>query len=113
MFSVGDKVVAINTDMSRALLPGGSKIEEYRFPDGVLRNDVVYNVAAVCKIGTGQGVFITGLRVFCLDLEISWYASRFRKVDSLKSQPPMKRKRCKTRSKQFAAVNKMTSTSVS
>jgi len=103
MFSAGDKVVAINTDMSRALLPAkNSTIEQYRFPDGVLRNDVVYNVAAVRKTGTGQGIFITGLRAFWLDSEIPWNNSRFRKVDSLKSQTPMKRKRRKTQSRLVA-----------
>lgn len=108
MFSAGDKVVAINIDMSRALLPAqNSTNEQYRFPDGVLRNDVVYHIAAVCKIGTGQGIFITGLRAFWLDYEIPWNNSRFRKVDSLKGRTLVKRKRRKTRSKQLAEADKV------
>lgn len=108
MFSAGDKVVAINTDMSRALLPvQNSTNGQYSFPDGVLRNDVVYYVAAAREISTGQGIIITGLRVFWLDCEIPWNSSRFRKVDSLKGRTLVKRKRRKTRSQQLAEADKV------
>jgi hypothetical protein len=68
---------------------------------------VVYHVAAVRKIVTGQGIFITGLRAFWLDCEIPWNDSRFRKVDSLKDRTLVKRKLCKTRSQQLAEADKV------
>ena len=62
-------------------------------PDGVLRQDVVYHVAAVPSANSGLGLLITGLRVFYLQKEIPWNSSRFRKVDSLKGHVPIKRRK--------------------
>ena len=94
-FAPGDRVVAINTDISRPIVdPTDSPASAFSFPDGALRADVVYHVAAVRTLpASGQGLFITGLRVLLRDRPISWNASRFRKVDSLKGHTPQKRRR--------------------
>lgn len=75
-------------------------------PDGVLRRDVVYHVAAVPSANSGLGLLITGLRVFYLQKEIPWNSSRFRKVDSLKGHVPMKRRKTEPK-KQRVAVSVM------
>ena len=93
-FQAGDKVVCVNTDLSWPIQPAaGSKREDYHKPDGVLRQDVVYHVAAVPSANSGLGLLITGLRVFYLQKEIPWNSSRFRKVDSLKGHVPIKRRK--------------------
>ncbi|MDX1680246.1 MAG: hypothetical protein R3242_05905, partial [Akkermansiaceae bacterium] len=90
-FVPGDRVIAVNTDMSQAMNPASGTIrEDYHFPDGVLTRGVVYHVAAVVNMWSGQGVHITGLRAFLLEKEIPWCSSRFRKVDSQKGHVPVK-----------------------
>jgi hypothetical protein len=47
-FLPGDRVVAINTDLSGLICgPSQPALHPFRFPDGPLRQDVVYHVAAV------------------------------------------------------------------
>ncbi len=81
-FAPGDRVVAI-----RAHLPGpicgppnpGQHL--FRFPDGPLRNGVVYHVAAVGFSRDGnQALWITGLRVVWGPRELPWNSCRFRKI---------------------------------
>lgn len=91
IFRAGDKVVAVNVNMGRPINPAeDSVLADYYFPDGVLRRHVVYHVAAVKELSSGQGVFITGLRAYWLDSEIPWASCRFRKVDALKGHVPVK-----------------------
>jgi hypothetical protein len=94
-FDPGDRVVAINTDMSRPMHdPTGSPLSAFSFPDGPLRRDVIYHVASVHPQAPGQqGLFITGLRVFLRNQPIPWNSSRFRKVDQLSGHSPAKRRR--------------------
>ena len=94
-FAPGDRVVAINTDLSAPMHdPAGSPPGAFSFPDGPLRKDVVYHVDAVDKPGgSNQGVFITGLRVLLRQRLIPWDARRFRKVDTCKNHPPRKRRK--------------------
>ncbi len=94
-FAPGDRVVAINTDMSGPINdPSASPMSAFSFPDGPLRKDVVYHVRTVQALTTGgQGVFITGLRVTLHKRPIPWDSSRFRKVDSLRDHAPKKRRR--------------------
>lgn len=90
-FEPGDRVVAIDTDISRMIHPPQRKKgPEFHYPDGVLRKDVVYHVATVKWVPAGQGLFITGLRGFWRDREIAWGAVRFRKLDSLRGYVPIK-----------------------
>jgi hypothetical protein len=95
-FAPGDRVVAINTDMSGPIHPDGDRSRHpFLFPDGPLRKDVVYHVEAVRCLNSGghQGLFITGLRVTWGNQDIPWDASRFRKVDTLRDHAPKKRRR--------------------
>lgn len=96
-FAPGDRVVAINTDLSAPILPPvKGHLHSFSFPDGPLRRGVVYHVAAVRPhSGNAQGVFITGSRVMWGPHEIPWHFSRFRKVDNLKDYLPRKRRRKK------------------
>ena len=94
-FSPGDRVVAINTDMSGPLYsePGGES-RPYSFPNGPLRRDVIYRVDTVVVFNDGiQGLYLTGMRVFWGNEEISWHSPRFRKVDALKGHVPKKCRR--------------------
>jgi hypothetical protein len=62
-FAPGDRVVAINTDISAPIY---STIMQpaYVLPDGPLRENTIYHVEGVKYTSDGhQGVFITGLRV--------------------------------------------------
>lgn len=66
-FAPGDRVVAINTDMSRPLCgPANPMLHPFLFPNGPLRRGVIYHVASVTgPLSDGyQGVFLTGIRVF-------------------------------------------------
>jgi hypothetical protein len=94
-FAPGDRVVAINTDLSSPMHgPTGSPLSAFSFPDGPLRRDVIYHVASVHPQASGNlGLCITGLRVFLYNHEIPWNSSRFRKVDTLKGHAPKKRRR--------------------
>jgi hypothetical protein len=81
-FAPGDRVVAINTDLSRALCgPDGPELHPFRFPDGPLRQGPVYFVTAVfSSVDGNQGLALAGLRVFWESRELPWNSSRFRKV---------------------------------
>jgi hypothetical protein len=94
-FASGDRVVAINTDMSGPIHPDGDCSQyPFLFPDGPLSKNVVYHVKRICFIADGhQGVFLTGMRVIWGDHHIPWAASRFRKVETLRDHVPRKRRR--------------------
>jgi hypothetical protein len=94
-FAPGDRVVAINTNMSAPVHPPSDPDRHhFYFPDGPLRRDVIYHVEATRVTTDGhQGVFLTGMRATWGDLDIPWDSSRFRKVDSLKGHLPKKRRR--------------------
>ncbi|MFZ9938573.1 MAG: hypothetical protein ACO3JG_16160 [Luteolibacter sp.] len=96
-FAPGDRVVAINTDLSGPILaPQNTLHRPFSFPDGPLRRNQVYHIASVQPLADGtQGVFLTGMRVLHGGKNISWHHSRFRKVDSLKGHVPKKRRRKK------------------
>ena len=86
IFAPGDRVVAINIDVSVALRPLGIS-KEIRLPDGTLRKNTVYHVERVKLTSDGlQGLFITGLPAFYGASVIAWHGSRFRKVDFLSGQ---------------------------
>ena len=94
-FAPGDRVVAINTDMSGPIyaMPNAD-FHPFSFPDGNLRREVIYHIAAVRPGPDGhQAVFITGLRVLWGGLEVPFHPSRFRKVDTLSTHAPEKRRR--------------------
>jgi hypothetical protein len=94
-FGPGDRVVAINTDLSGPIYDStGSPMSTFSFPDGPLLRDRVYHVAGVLALRDGsQGVFLPGMRVLQNSREMSWHHSRFRKVDTLKGHAPKKRRR--------------------
>ncbi len=94
-FAPGDRVVAINTDMSGPICgPANPELHPFRFPDGPLRKDVIYHVATTSQSKDGnQGLYITGLRVFWGSTQIPWNSTRFRKVDTLRDHAPKKRRR--------------------
>ena len=84
-FSPGDRVVAIDTALNGPrVLPNHFPDEcSFHFPDGPLQQNKVYHVYACNEIDKGtQGLYLTGLRVFLEQTEISWSASRFRRVES-------------------------------
>lgn len=84
-FAPGDRVVAIDTALNGPrVLPNHFESEgKFRFPDGALEPNKVYHVQACCDTGHGsQGLYLTGLRVFLGKTEISWSATRFRRVES-------------------------------
>jgi hypothetical protein len=83
--SPGDRVVAIDTALNgpRVLPNNLPKDCSFHFPDGPLMPNKVYHVYACNETGNGtQGLHLTGLRVFLDQTEISWSASRFRRVES-------------------------------
>lgn len=85
IFSPGDRVVAIDTRLNGPrVLPNHFPEDcSFRFPDGPLQMDKVYHVYACHEIGNGtQGLYLTGMRVFLDDVEISWSSSRFRRIES-------------------------------
>ena len=95
-FASGDRVVAINTDLSAPICaPPNPELHPFSFPDGPLRRDVIYHVKSVqSSRGGSQGLHITGLRVLWgASAEIPWNSSRFRKVETLHAQAPKKRRR--------------------
>jgi hypothetical protein len=95
-FAPGDRVVAINTDLSAPICSTETMPDAYSFPDGSLKENTVYHVENVRSSRDGnQGLFITGLRVFVGKHHIPWNSSRFRKVDSLSGYAPSKRRRKK------------------
>jgi hypothetical protein len=96
-FKPGDRVVAINTDVSTPLRPPADPDRyPFLFPDGPLRKGVVYHVEALSASSKCQpGLFLTGCRITWGDSEIPWHPSRFRKVLSLRDHVPKKRRRKK------------------
>jgi hypothetical protein len=94
-FAPCDRVVAINTDLSAPIYgPANPESYPFLFPDGPLRNDVIYHVASVSASGDGnQCLHLTGIRVFWGSQEMPWNSTRFRKVDALKGHLPKKRRR--------------------
>ncbi len=94
-YAPGDRVVAINTDMSGPICgPKNVELHPFIFPDGPLRNDVIYHVVSASASGDGnQRLLLTGIRVFWGTQEMGWNSSRFRKVDALKGHLPKKRRR--------------------
>ncbi|RPJ32907.1 MAG: hypothetical protein EHM17_12135 [Verrucomicrobiaceae bacterium] len=94
-FAPGDRVVAINTDMSAPIHPDGDCSQHpFLFPDGPLHRDVVYHVEAIRPLADGhQGVFLTGMRVTWGNQDTPWDSSRFRKVESLRDHAPKNRRR--------------------
>jgi len=103
-FSPGDRVVAINTDLSGPICgPSQPALHPFRFPDGPLRQDVVYHVAAVRRSRDGnQGLTLTGLRILWGAQEMPWNSSRFRKLENLADHAPKKRRRKQPSSKLLA-----------
>ena len=94
-FAPGDRVVAINTDISAPIYSTIMK-PAYVLPDGPLRENTIYHVEGVKYTSDGhQGVFITGLRVLVGNKQFTWSSCRFRKVDSLSGHAPSKRRRKK------------------
>ena len=93
--SPGDRVVAINADMSGPICgPTDSAPHVFHFPFGALRLNVIYHVTAVEASKDGnQALFLTGLRVMLDSREIGWNSSRFRNVDTLADRAPKKRRR--------------------
>jgi hypothetical protein len=93
-FAPGDRVVAINTDLSAPICRMESLPDAYSFPDGPLNEKTVYHVEKVRSAADGhQGLFITGIRVFVGKYHVPWDSSRFRKVDALRTHAPKKRRR--------------------
>ncbi len=94
-FSPGDRVVAINTDISAPLHPNGDRSRyPFQFPDGPLRRDVIYHVASVTgRPGENQGIFLTGMNIRWGPNAIAWDSSRFRKVDVLHEHSPRHRRK--------------------
>jgi hypothetical protein len=93
-FAPGDRVVAINTDLSFPLRATGLFLREIHLPDGPLRENIIYHVKAVKLTSDGlQGLYITGLSAFYGTREIAFHYSRFRKVDFLRAHAPKKRRR--------------------
>jgi hypothetical protein len=94
-FAPGDRIVATNTDMSAPICgPPNAELHPFLFPDGPLRNDVIYHVVSVaaCRDGS-QGLSLTGMRVLWGPQVLPWNSTRFRKVDTLKGHAPKKRRR--------------------
>jgi hypothetical protein len=89
-FAPGDRVVAINTDMSGPICgPQNPEAHPFLFPDGPLRRDVVYHVTRVGKCRDGnQALWLTGMRVFWGPTEFPWNSTRFRKVQKA-GHPPL------------------------
>jgi hypothetical protein len=89
-FAPGDRVVAINTDMSGPICgPQNPETHPFLFPDGPLRRDVVYHVTRVGKCRDGnQALWLTGMRVFWGPTEFPWNSTRFRKVQKA-GHPPL------------------------
>jgi hypothetical protein len=93
-FAPGDRVVAINTDLSAPICRMESLPDAYSFPDGPLNEKTVYHVEKVRSAADGhQGLFITGIRVFVGKYHVPWDSSRFRKVDFLYGHAANKRRR--------------------
>lgn len=95
IFAPGDRVVAINTDLSAPIAVAfDCSIHPFLFPDGPLRKNVVYHVEATRRLASGrQGVFLTGMRVQWGKYDVPWDYSRFRKVDMYRDHASRKLRR--------------------
>ena len=93
-FSPGDRVVAMNIDISAPIHPDGDcSVHPFLFPDGTLRRGQVYHVEEVHNPSNGrQGVYLTGLCILWGDLDIPWDSSRFRKAATMSHQATWKRR---------------------
>lgn len=97
-FAPGDRVVAINIDVSAPIYSTILK-PACILPDGPPRKNTIYHVEGIKYTSDGnQGVFITGLRVFSGKRHegkrhIPWSSCRFRKVDTLTGHTAYKRHR--------------------
>lgn len=92
-FAPGDRVVAINTDVSAPIYSTILK-PACVLTDGPPRENTVYHVEGIKYTSDGnQGVFITGLRVLVGREQFTWRSCRFRKVDSLSGHAANKRRR--------------------
>jgi hypothetical protein len=99
IFAPGDRVVAINIDVSAPIYTTILK-PACILPDGPPRENAIYHVEGIKYTSDGnQGVFITGLRVLLGKDQFTWSSCRFRKVDSLSNHAPKKRRRKKPISK--------------
>jgi hypothetical protein len=93
IFAPGDRVVAINTDVSAPIYSTILK-PACILPDGPLRENTIYHVEGIKYTSDGnQGVFITGLRVLLGKDQFTWSSCRFRKVDTLTGHAANKRHR--------------------
>lgn len=93
-FSPGDRVVAINTDVSVPIYSKVPIVLAISLPDGLPRKNTIYHVKSTELSKSGSlGLFITGLRVFYGKSEITWHSSRFRKVDLTRDYVQKKKKR--------------------
>jgi len=92
-FTPGDRVVAINIDLSA---PFYSRIMQPACisPDGPPRENTIYHVEGIKYTSDGhQGVFITGLRVLVGNEQCTSSSCRFRKVDLARDCVMNKKKR--------------------
>jgi hypothetical protein len=72
-FAAGDRVVAINTDMSGPIYdPKGHPTGAFAFPDGPLRKGAIYHVRTV------QPLQSSGYRPITIGVSVSFYRSRTR-----------------------------------
>ena len=94
-FSAGDRLVAINTDLSGPICPPADpSLHPFCFPDGVLLKGQVYHVESTIDTNPrGQGVILTGLRVLWGQSEVSWSGTRFRKLNFTRTHLPKKRQK--------------------
>ena len=95
LFSPGDRVVAINIDISAPIHPDRDcSLHPFRFLGGPLRRGQVYHVEAVQNMTNGrQGLFLTGIRIAWGDLDdIPWDSSRFRKAATIRHRATRKRR---------------------
>ena len=93
-FSPGDRVVAINIDISAPIHPDRDcSLHPFRFLGGSLRRGQVYHVEEVQNMANGmQGLFLTGLSIAWGDLDIPWYSSRFRKAATIRNHTTKSRR---------------------
>lgn len=92
-FAPGDRVVAINTDVTAPIFSTILK-PACVLPDGPPRENTVYHVEGIKYTSDGnQGVFITGLRVLVGREQFTWSSCRFRKVDLARDSVMKKKKR--------------------
>jgi hypothetical protein len=93
-FALGDRFIAMHSDLSAPIYSSKSIPDAYGLPDGPLKENTIYHVENVRSSRDGnQGLFITDLRVFIEKYHIPCNSSRFRKVDFLSGHAANKRRR--------------------